>query len=85
MVSELRLRKIGDHSIGLKERTIPSMIRYLKMESNITGIWIKRIIYNLFNKIKSKGFLVALTGSLNDENACIIDSGGSRHMIGDSK
>ena len=53
------------------------------MGFNITGKWIKRIIYNLFNKVRDEGFFVALTGSLNDDNAWIIDSGGSRHMTGD--
>ena len=85
MVSELRSRKIGNHSIGLKERTTPSMIRYLKMGFNIVGSWIKIIIYNLFNKVKRKGFLAALIGSLNDGNAWIIDGGASIHMKGDRK
>lgn len=85
MVLELRSNKIGDHSIVLKEKTTPSMIRYLKMGFNIAGSWIKRIIYNLFNKVKRKGFLVALTSSPNDDNAWIIDSEASRHMTGDSK
>jgi len=75
MVLELRSGKIGDHSIGLKERTTASMIRYLEMGLNIVGSWIKSIIDNLFNKVKDKGFFVALTGSLNDDNAWIIDSG----------
>ena len=85
MVSELRSRKIGDHFVGLKGKVTPSMIRYLKMGFNIAGRWIKRVFYYLFNKVKSQGFLVALTGSLNDDNAWIIDSGASRHMIGENK
>lgn len=85
MALELRSRKIGDHSTGLKEMITPSMIRCLKMGFNNVGSWIKRIIYNLFNKVKSKGFLAALIGSPNDENAWIIDSGASRHMTRDSK
>ena len=80
MVSELRSRKIGDHSVGLKGKVTPSMLRYLKMGFNIVGSWIKRIIYNLFYKVKSKGFMATLTGSPNDDNTCIIDSGASRHM-----
>ena len=55
------------------------------MGFNIAGNWIKRIIYNLFNKVKSKGFLVSLAGSLNDDNAWIIDGRASRHMTGDRK
>ena len=55
------------------------------MGFNTVGSWIKKIFYYLFNKVKSQGFLVALTGSLNDDNAWIIDSGASRHMTGDSK
>lgn len=80
MLSELRSRKIGGHFVGLIGKVTPSMIRYLKMGFNIAGSWIKRIIYNLSNKFKNKGFLVALTGSLNDDNAWIIDSEASRHM-----
>ena len=85
MVSELRSRNIGDHFVGLKEIVTPSIIRYKKMGLNIARSWIKRIFYYLFNKVKSQGILVALTGSVNDDNAWIIDSGASRHMIGESK
>jgi len=77
MVSELRLKNIEYHFIGLKEMITPSMIR---MGFTSTGKWIKKIVYYLFNKIISQGFLDALTGSLNDDNAWIIDNGASRHM-----
>ena len=37
------------------------------------------------NKVKSHGFLATLIVFLTNDNAWIIDSGASRHMIGDSK
>jgi len=52
-----------------------SMIR---MGFNTTRSCIKRTFHYLFNKVKSQGFLATLTGSLNDDNAWIIDSGASR-------
>ena len=55
------------------------------MGINTTRCWIKKVIYYLFNKVKSQGFLVALTSSLNDDKAWIIDSGASRHVTGESK
>ena len=84
-----------DHFVGcnlkgkavLEEKATPSMESYLKMGFNITriaGSWIGRIIYNLYRKVKSEGFLVALTGTLDNDNAWIIDFGASRHMIGES-
>jgi len=57
----------------------------MRMGINTTGRWIKKVIYYLFNKVKSKGFLVSLIGSLSDDNAWIIDTGASRHMIGEIK
>lgn len=60
----------------------PSMIR---MGFNFTGRWIKNIVYYLFNKVKSQGFLDVHIGLLNDDNAWIIDSGASRYMAGESK
>jgi len=53
----------------------PSMISYIRMRFNIAGSWIKNISCYLFNKVKIQGFLVSLTGSLNDDNAWIINSG----------
>lgn len=87
MVSELRSKKVGDHFVGLKGKVIPFLASYLKMGFNtikIAGSWIRRIIYNLSNKVKSKGFLATLTGTLDDDNAWIIDSGASSHMTGES-
>ena len=55
------------------------------MGINIVGSWIKKDIYYLFNKVKSQGFLAALTSSLSDDSAWIIDSGASRHMTRESK
>ena len=83
MVSELRSSKIEDHSVGSTEMVTPSMISYMRMGFNIAGSWIKKIFYYLFNKVKSQGFFVVLTGSLNDDNAWIIDSGASRHITGE--
>ena len=83
MVSKLRMKKVGDHFVGLEEKVTPSMTSYLKMGFNIiriAGSWIGRIIYNLAKKVKSEGFLAALTCTLDDDNACIIDNGASRHM-----
>jgi len=78
MVSKLRMKKVGDQFVGLEKKVTSSMTSYLKMGFNIIRIarsWIGRIIYNLSNKFKSEGFLVALTGALNDDNEWIIDSG----------
>lgn len=86
MVSKLRSKKVGDHFVGLKEKVTPSTTGYLNMGFNIiriAGRWIRRIIYNLSRKVKSEGFLAALTSTLDDDNV-IIDSGASRHMIGES-
>lgn len=85
MVSKLRSRKIEDHYVGSKEMVTPSMISYMRMGFNTTGSWNKKIFYYLFNKVKSQGFLATLIGSLNDDNAWIIDRGASRHMTGKSK
>lgn len=63
------------------------MESYLKMVFNIvrtTRSWIGRIIYNISRRVKSERFLVALTGTLDDDNTWIIDSGASRHMMGES-
>lgn len=63
------------------------MTSYLKMGFNIIRIprsWIGRIFYNLSNKVKSKGFLASLIGTLDDDNAWIIDNGASRHMTRES-
>jgi len=87
MVSELRSKKVGDHFVGLKVNVTSFMESYLKMGFNIIRIarsWIGRIIYNLSRRVKSEGFLAALTGTLDDDNAWIIDSGASRHMRGES-
>ena len=78
MVLELRSKKVEDHFVGLEEKVTPSMTSYLKMGFNIVriaGRWIGRIIYNLSRRVKNKGFLAALTSSLDDDNAWIIDSG----------
>lgn len=82
MVSKLRSREVEDHFVGINS---PSMVNYIRLGYNIAGRWIKNIIYYLFNKVKSQGLSVALTGSLTDDNAWIIDSGALRHMIGESK
>lgn len=82
MVSDLRSKNIEDHIVGLKEMITPSMIR---MGFNTAGSCIKKIFYYLFNKVKGQGFLVALTCVLNNDNAWIIDSEASRHMIRKSK
>jgi len=87
MVSELRSKKVGDHFVGLKVNVTPSMESYMKMVFNIIRIvrsWIGRIIYNLFKRVKSEGLLATLIGTLDDDNAWIIDSGASRHMRGES-
>ena len=63
----------------------PYLINYMIMDINTTGSQIKKAIHYLFNKFKIQGFLAALTGSLSDENAWIIDSGASSHMTGESK
>jgi len=60
-------------------------MNYIRMGINTAGSWIKKVIHYLFSKVKSQGFLVSLTSSLNDDNAWIIDSGASRHMTGESK
>ena len=82
MVSELRSGKVEDHFVGSKglNTDYPSLISYMKMGINTTGSWIKKVIHYSFNKVKSQGFLVSLTGYLSDDNAWIIDSGASRHM-----
>lgn len=72
MVLELRSKKIEYHFVGLKEMISPSMIT---MGFNSIGIWIKNIVYYLFNKVKIQGFLATLTGSLNDDNEWIGDRG----------
>ena len=82
MVSELRSGKLEDHVVGMDS---PSLMNYIRMRINTARSWIKKVIYYLFNKVKSQGFLVALTGSLNDDNAWIIDSGASRHTTVESK
>lgn len=82
MVSELRTREVEDHFVGMDSTSI---VNYIILVSKYAGRWIKKIIYYLFNKVKSQGFLVALTDSLTDDNAWIIDSGASRHMTGESK
>ena len=55
------------------------------MGFNTTGSCIKKIFYYLFNKVKNQRFLAALTGSLNNDNAWIIDSEASMHMTRKSK
>jgi len=63
------------------------MENYFKMGLNllkIAGKFVGSIIYNLSRRVKNGGFLTALTGTLNDDNAWIIDSGTSRQMIGES-
>jgi len=63
------------------------MANYFKMGLNllkIAGKFVGSIIYNLSRRVKNGGFLTALTGTLNDDNAWIIDSGTSRQMIGES-
>jgi len=82
MFSKLSSKKIEDQFVGLKEIITPSIIR---MGFNSTGRWVKKIVYYLFNKVKSQWFLVSLIGSLNDDNAWIIDSGASRHMTRERK
>lgn len=82
MVSELRSREVKDHFVGMDS---PSMVNYIRLGYNIARRWIKKIIYYLFNKVKSQGFLAALTCSLIDDNAWIINSGASRHMTGERK
>jgi len=52
-----------------------SLMNYIRMGISIVGSWIKKVIHYLFNKVKSQGSLSSLTGSLNDDNAWIIDSG----------
>jgi len=87
MVSELRSKKVGYYFVGLRGKVTPSMTSYLKMGFNIiriAGSWIGRIIYNLSNKVKSEGLLVALTGTLDNHNAWIIDSIASRHVTVES-
>ena len=72
MESELRSKKVGDHFSGLKVKVTPSMEKYLKMGFNIIriiGSWNGRIIYNLSRRAKSEGLSVALTGTLDDDNA----------------
>lgn len=54
------------------------MLNYIIFGYNIARSWIKKVIYYLFNKVKSQGFFASLTGSLTDDNAWIIDSGASR-------
>jgi len=66
MVSELRSREVKDHFVIMDS---PSMVNYIILGFNSTEIWIKNIIYYLFNKFKSQGFLDALTGSLANDNA----------------
>ena len=59
------------------------MESYLNMGLNIVRIariQIGSIIYNLSTRVKSEGFLATLTGTLDDDNTWIIDSGASRHM-----
>eukprot|EP00253_Pinus_taeda_P035669 PITA_35669 len=63
----------------------PSIVNYIRLSYNTAERWIKKIIYYLFNKVKSQGFLATLSGSLTNDNSWIIDSGSSRHMIGESK
>ena len=87
MVLELRSRKVEDHFVGSKGMNMdsPSLINYMRMGINTTRSWIKKVIHYLFNKVKSQGFLAALTGSVSDNNAWIIDNGASRHVTGESK
>ena len=96
MVSELRSKKVEDHFVGyhlkkgktvLEENITTSMENYLNMGLHIVRIarsWIGRIIYSLSRRVKGKGLLVALTGTLDDDNAWTIDSGASKHMTGES-
>jgi len=82
MVSKLRSREVKDNFVCMDS---PSMVNYISLGFNFAVRWIKKIIYYLFNKVKSQGFLAALIGSLTDDNAWIIDSGTSRHMTGESR
>lgn len=71
----------------MEENVTLSTESYLKMGFNLTkiaGSLAGRIINNLSMRFKSGIFLVALTGTLNDENAWIIASGASRHMTTES-
>ena len=61
------------------------MVNYISLGFNFARRWIKKIIYYLFNKVKSHGFLAFLITSLTNDNAWIIDSGASRHMTDESR
>lgn len=81
MVSELRSTEVKDHFVGMDS---PSMVNYIILGYKTIGSWIKKIIYYLFNKVKTQGLFFSLIGSLTDDNSWIIDSGASRHMKGES-
>lgn len=59
-------------------------LKTLKDLLKVTRSYGVKIIYNLSRRIKSGGFIAALTGTFDDYNAWIIDSGATRHMIGES-
>ena len=50
MVSELRSRDVEDHFVGMDS---PSMVNYIRLGFKFVGRWINKIIYYLFNKVKS--------------------------------
>jgi len=47
-------------------------LKYLLKVARSFGV---KIIYKLSRRIKSGGFIATLTGTFDDDNACIIDSG----------
>ena len=79
MISELRSGRIEDHIVGMES---PSLMDYIRMGINSTRRWIKNLFHYIFIKVKYQGLLAALTTSLYDDHAWIIDSGASRHTTG---
>lgn len=87
MVSELRLTK------GIMK--ISTTLKKLLKKCSKVVIHLKRGIKESWNlifttkkggtKIKDEGLFIALTGTFQDENSWVINSGASRNMIGHQK
>jgi len=72
--NNLVVYKLKEGKAILEEKVTPSMEIYLNMGLNIvkiTGSWVGRIIYNLYRRVKSEGFLVEFTGTLDDDNVVL--------------